>query len=135
MLCLNVIEHVADDRQALANIREVLAEVGQAVILVPQGPWNYGSLDEALGHKRRYTEVSLTAVAEAAGLVVERILPFNRVGTLAWFLNGKLLRRRRFGSVQIRLLGLLTPIMRLLDPYLPLPPLSLIAVLKRPAAS
>jgi SAM-dependent methyltransferase len=131
VLCLNVIEHVADDRQALVNIGAVLAEGGRAVVLVPQGPWNFGTLDEALGHKRRYTPVSLTAVAEAAGLEVEQLLRFNRVGTIAWFLNGRLMRRRRFGLLQIKLLGLLTPIMRALDPYLPLPSLSLIAILKR----
>ena len=132
VLCLNVIEHVGDDRQALANICAVLADEGRAVVLVPNGPGNFGTLDEALGHKRRYTQASLTAVAEAAGLRVERILRFNRIGTIAWFLNGKVMRRRSFGLVQIKLLGLLAPIMRALDPYLPIPPLSLIAVLKRP---
>jgi glycosyltransferase involved in cell wall biosynthesis len=131
VLCLNVVEHVADDVQALANIRSVLAGDGRAVILVPHGPWNFGSLDEALGHQRRYTEATLTAAAGAAGLEVERILRFNRVGTIAWFLNGRVLRRRTFGLVQIKLLNLLTPILRVLDGVLPLPPLSLIAIVKR----
>jgi 2-polyprenyl-3-methyl-5-hydroxy-6-metoxy-1,4-benzoquinol methylase len=36
VVCLNVIEHVADDRRALANILEVLAPGGRAIILVPQ---------------------------------------------------------------------------------------------------
>jgi len=105
------------------------------VILVPHGPWNFGTLDEALGHQRRYTEATLTAAARAAGLVVERILRFNRVGTIAWFLNGRLLRRRTFGLIQIKLLGLLAPLLRALDPYVPLPSLSLIAILRRPAGS
>jgi glycosyltransferase involved in cell wall biosynthesis len=133
VLCLNVVEHVADDVQALANIRSVLAEGGRAIVLVPQGPWNFGTLDEVLGHHRRYTEASLTKAAEAAGLQVERLVRFNRVGTIAWFLNGRILRRRNFGLVQIRLLNLLTPIMRLVDRVLPIPSLSLIAVLKRPS--
>ncbi len=131
VLCLNVVEHVKDDVQALANIGAALAADGRAVVLVPQGPWNFGTLDEMLGHERRYTVASLTAAAEAAGLDVERLLPFNRVGTIAWFLNGKLLRRRSFGVPQIALLNLLTPIMRAVDRILPMPPLSLIAVLRR----
>ena len=53
VVCLNVIEHVADDRRALANILEVLAPGGRAVILVPQGQGNFGTLDEALGHVQR----------------------------------------------------------------------------------
>jgi hypothetical protein len=58
-------------------------------------------------------------------------VPFNRISSLAWFLNGKIMRRRSVGLLQIKLLGLLTPIMRAADPILPLPPLSLIAILKR----
>jgi glycosyltransferase involved in cell wall biosynthesis len=131
VICLNVIEHVEGDGPALVNIRSVLADGGRAIVLVPQGPWNFGTLDEVLGHKRRYTEASLTEVAQAAGLQVERLLRFNRTGTMAWFLNGRILRRRNFGLLQIRLLNLLMPLIRLVDPWLPLPPLSLIAVLKR----
>ena len=133
VICLNVIEHVARrsagarEHRRGARRRRPRHRPGAA------GPGNFGTLDEVLGHQRRYTQASLTAVAEAAGLEVERILRFNRTGTLAWFLNGKLMRRRSFGLVQIKLLNLLTPIMRALDPDLPLPPLSLIAVLKRPA--
>ncbi len=84
-----------------------------------------------LGHNRRYTRETLTAAARAAGLDVEAMLPFNRFGTLAWCINGRLLRRRGFGLFQIKLLNLLTPILRLVDGVLPLPPLSLIAVLTR----
>ncbi len=58
MVCLNVIEHVDDDVGALRNIRSVLAAGGRAIVLVPSGPWNFGTLDEVLGHKRRYTEAT-----------------------------------------------------------------------------
>ena len=132
VVCLNVVEHIEGRRRRRSpTSARVLAADGRAVVLVPQGPWNFGTLDEVLGHERRYTAASLTAAAEAAGLEVERLLPFNRVGTLAWFLNGKLLRRRSFGLLQIKLLNLLTPILRAVDRILPMPPLSLIAVLRR----
>jgi len=132
VICLNVIEHVADDRAALANIHASLAPEGRAIVLVPQGQWNFGTLDEVLGHVQRYSKDGLRALAVSAGFEVERIVDFNRPGTLAWFLNGKLLRRRTFGLVQIKLLNLLTPLFRLVDRMVPLPALSLIAVL-RPA--
>ena len=45
VVCLNVIEHVDDDRNSLMNIKAVLSETGRAIILVPQGPWNFGTLD------------------------------------------------------------------------------------------
>ncbi len=131
VICLNVVEHIADDVGALTNIGRALSADGRAIVLVPNGPWNFGTLDEVLGHTRRYTPDTLTAAARAAGLEVEEVRPFNRFGTLAWYINGRLLARRRFGLFQIKLLNLLTPILRALDAVLPLPPLSLIAILKR----
>jgi glycosyltransferase involved in cell wall biosynthesis len=135
VICLNVIEHVDDDEASLRNIRSVLREGGRALILVPQGQWNFGTLDEVLGHKRRYDIAGLRALAEKCGFEVQQILEFNRVGTLAWYLNGKLLRRHTFGLFQVMALNALTPLLRLLDAWLPVPPLSLIAVLERAPAT
>jgi glycosyltransferase involved in cell wall biosynthesis len=131
VICLNVIEHVADDHASLRNIREVLAPGGRAIVLVPQGQWNFGTLDEVLGHQRRYSEASLRALAQESDFVVEKIIRFNRVGTPAWWLNGKILRRRIFGLGQILALNVLTPLFRRIDGVLPFEPLSLIAVLQR----
>src|SRR5215467_3008320 len=135
VICLNVIEHVEDDRRALCNIRNVLADGGTAIILVPQGQWNFGTLDEVLGHQRRYTKTSLQNLAEECGFSVKTIVEFNRIGTPAWFLNGKIFRRRILGLFQIWLLNFLTPVFRLLEPILPFPGLSLIAVLHREASA
>jgi glycosyltransferase involved in cell wall biosynthesis len=135
VVCLNVIEHVNDDRNSLMNIKAVLSETGRAIILVPQGPWNFGTLDEVLGHQRRYTRQMLTDLAEVCGLEIKNLIEFNRTGTIAWFLNGRILKRRSFGIFQIWALNLTTPLLRRLDSLLPIPPLSLIAVMGRPAIS
>ena len=133
VICLNVVEHLADDLPALQNIRRSLVAGGRAIILVPCGPWLYGTLDKVLGHYRRYTREQLAAVACRAGFSIETLLPFNRVGVIAWWLNARLLRRTTFSLSQIKMLNLLTPVFRVLDRWLPLPPLSLIAVLSNPA--
>lgn len=132
VICLNVVEHLADDLTALTNFREVLEDHGRAIVLVPCGPWLFGSLDEVLGHHRRYTRKQLTDLVERAGFHLERMLEFNRIGVIAWWLNARLLRRRTFGFWQIKLLNSLTPVFRVLDRFLPLPPLSLIAVISKP---
>ena len=129
---LNVVEHLADDLVALQNIRQALVRGGRAIVLVPAGPRLFGTLDTVLGHQRRYTREQLTSLAERAGFTVEAILPFNRAGVIGWWLNGRLLRRTSLGLWQIKLLNLLTPLFRWLDRWLPLPPLSLIAVLGNP---
>jgi len=135
VICLNVIEHVEDDRGALSNIRSALAPGGRAIVLVPHGGSLFGTLDEVLGHKRRYTEASLRRLAEDAGFTVRQVIRFNRVGSAAWWLNGRLLRRRSFGLLQMMALNLLTPVFRVVDSALPLPPLSLIAVLEGKAGA
>ena len=131
VICLNVIEHVDDDEASLRNLRRVLRDGGRAIVLVPQGQWNFGTLDEVLGHKRRYDQAGLRALAARCGFEVREMIEFNRVGTIAWYLNGRILKRRTFGLGQVLLLNLMTPLFRLLDRFLPVPPLSLIAVLER----
>jgi hypothetical protein len=107
----------------------VLGEDGRAIVLVPQGEWNYGTLDEVLGHRRRYTRETLARLAHDCGMKIQHLIEFNRTGTIAWFLNGKLLKRRSFGLAQIWMLNLITPLMKAFDRFLPVPPLSLIAVM------
>jgi glycosyltransferase involved in cell wall biosynthesis len=131
VVSLNVVEHVQDDLEALRNVWNALSEGGRAIILVPFGPGLYGTLDEVLGHFRRYTREQLVSVAEQAGFRVEQVLKFNRPGVVAWWLNGRILHRRTFGLGQIRMLNILTPIFRLVDSWLPLPPLSIIAILRK----
>ncbi len=133
VVCLNVVEHLADDRAALRNIFEALVDGGRAIILVPCGQWLFGTLDTALGHHRRYSRERLKKVAVSAGFAVEEVLSFNRVGIAAWWLNGRVFRRTDFGLWQIKMLNLLTPLFRLLDRCLPVPPLSLIAILRKDA--
>jgi glycosyltransferase involved in cell wall biosynthesis len=133
VVSLNVVEHVQDDLGALRNVWNALSDGGRAIILVPCGPKLYGTLDEVLGHFRRYTPEQLVSLAERAGFRVEQVLKFNRPGVPAWWLNGQILHRRTFGLGQIRMLNLLTPIFRVLDSWLPWPPLSIIAILRKEA--
>ena len=133
IVALNVVEHLEDDILALQNMRNSLVEGGRAIILVPCGPWLYGSLDKVLGHYRRYTKERLVEVAQQAGFEVERVVKFNRPGVPAWWLNGRVLHRKTFALGQIRLLNFMTGIFRRIDPILPLPPLSLIAILRKGA--
>jgi len=66
-------------------------------------------------------------------LVIFNVIPFNHTGSIAWWLNGQLLKRTHFGRFQVLLLNWLTPLFRRIDKLLPLPPLSLIALMDRPA--
>jgi glycosyltransferase involved in cell wall biosynthesis len=130
-ICINVVEHLEDDVRAMQNIAHLLSQDGTAIVLVPRGEWLFGSLDEVLGHRRRYSKEMLTGLSQEAGLTVTQIMPFNRVSTIPWLVNGKILKRRSFGLVQVFLLNLFMPILRRIDKFLPVPSMSYIAILKK----
>ena len=54
IVCLNVLEHIEDDRATLADFSRVLPPGGHLALLVPAMPALYGTLDEHLHHFRRY---------------------------------------------------------------------------------
>ncbi len=134
-VCLNVLEHVEQDGLALENIYRTLAPGGRVLVLVPAHPWLYGTLDRVLDHHRRYSRRELRTRFEAAGFEVDRVFSFNRVGSIPWFVNARVLRRRRLGRIQLKVFDTLVWFWRLLDPILPLPGLSLVVVAHRPSGA
>jgi len=128
IICINVLEHIERDVNVLATFHSILEPGGRAIILVPQGRWLYGSIDRALGHHRRYTEQELAGKMRQAGFTVERIVGLNRTAPVGWFVNGRIFKRKAVPVVQVRLLDACTPVVRMLDRILPLPPLSIIAI-------
>jgi len=131
VLCLNVLEHLDEPVPVLRNFRAALAPGGRAIVLVPQGPGRFNSLDRALGHRLRYTRSHLRAVVEEAGFEVEALLDFNRAAVLGWRLNG-LLRRTRFSRVQLKLYDSFVWLARRVDRFLPWRGLSLISICRKP---
>lgn len=63
----DVIEHLDDDRRALAELRRVASPGGRLVLTVPAYQWLWTQHDESMHHKRRYTASRLAASAEAGG--------------------------------------------------------------------
>ena len=133
VICLNVVEHVEHDVQALRTIRRALRPGGRACILVPRGPGLYGTLDRVLGHFRRYTRPELESKLAEAGLEVEKVFTFNRVTVPGWWVNGRLMRRKHFGKIQLKLFDSLVWLWRRIDRLLPWRGISLIAIAKNPA--
>jgi glycosyltransferase involved in cell wall biosynthesis len=128
IICINVLEHVEPDVGVLRTFQSILAPGGRAIILVPQGPSLYGSIDKALGHHRRYTQEELAGKMSEAGFAVEHISGLNRTAPLGWLVNGRILKRKAVPVNQVRLLDAFVPLIRILDRVLPLPALSLIAI-------
>lgn len=75
--CLDVIEHVPDDRVALRELRRVSRSGSWLVATVPayQALWSYH--DVANHHYRRYERATLRAAVADAGWRLERMTSFN----------------------------------------------------------
>jgi glycosyltransferase involved in cell wall biosynthesis len=120
VICFNVLEHIEQDEKPLKKIFELLEPGGRLLLLVPSHPWLYGSLDEHLGHQRRYGKKELRNKLETAGFRVIFLKHFNRIGILGWFLDSRILRRKRLPSFQLRIYNLFVPLFKL-EKFFPLP--------------
>jgi SAM-dependent methyltransferase len=115
VLCVNVLEHVQDDRTALAAMARLLPPGGHLLLQVPALEWLHGSLDTALGHHRRYARQPLARLLEEAGLRVVHLSYANVLGIAGWLLNSRVLRRTLLPGGQVWLYDNLSWLLRLED--------------------
>ena len=132
VIATNVVEHIEDDLGTVRTMRSLLVSGGRAIILVPALQSIYGTMDRELGHYRRYSPSRLRLLLERAGLLVEQLRWFNRVGVFGWWFNGRVRGVSRIPLDQLRTFDRLVPLLRL-ERFLPLPfGQSLIAVGRAP---
>jgi SAM-dependent methyltransferase len=132
VVCLNVLEHIENDRQTLLDMHDVLKPGGRLILLVPALQKLYGTLDVHLRHFRRYEKAELTEKLSAAGFSIEDCRFVNRPGVLGWWVNGKLLRRRVLPRGQLAGFRLLMPLLRREETNPPSTGMSLLATARKP---
>jgi 2-polyprenyl-3-methyl-5-hydroxy-6-metoxy-1,4-benzoquinol methylase len=103
VICMNVLEHIADDLSALSNMRTVLVPGGKLILLVPAFQFLYGTVDRSLEHYRRYTKRELLPKMLRTGFQVEKAFYMNFIGMAGWFVNNRLLKWREESASQIGL--------------------------------
>jgi SAM-dependent methyltransferase len=74
VLALDVIEHLDDDRAAVARLGEMVKPGGVVVVSVPALPDLYTEFDAIQGHRRRYLPDDLRAAFDGTGLDLERVI-------------------------------------------------------------
>ncbi len=117
--CLNVLEHIRDERLALEHMRQVLIPGGRAVFLLPAFESLYGPIDRNLGHFRRYSKSGWRALAESAGFRVTEIRYFNLFGFFGWWANARILRREMQSEAQIALFDrTIVPVMSRIESWI-----------------
>jgi SAM-dependent methyltransferase len=74
VVALDVIEHIDDDRAAVANLRRLTRPGGIAIVSVPALPELFTEFDQVQGHRRRYVPETLRQAFAGSGFTVEKIL-------------------------------------------------------------
>jgi glycosyltransferase involved in cell wall biosynthesis len=131
VVCLNVLEHIEDDSGALRSIGTLLAPGGRLVLLVPNGPAAYGSIDREIGHYRRYTASHLHEMLTATGYRVETILQFNRISMPAWRFTGQVRKSKTLSRPALKMFDRLVWLWKRIDRLLPWEATSIIMIGKR----
>ncbi len=134
VLCLNVLEYVQDPAAVLVSLSATLRPNGALVVLVPQGPGLYGTLDHRLGHLRRYTAAETRLLLEQQGFSIETVYSFNKAGTLPWWAYSRLLGSKKISKLVLKIFDKSVWLLRRLDWLMPWSGLSVIAVGRKPAA-
>lgn len=111
---LNVVEHIKDDDLAIKNMVKLLKPNGNLIILVPAYQSLYNNFDLTLEHFRRYDKKSLTKLMGNYGEVISSFY-FNAVGTLGWWVSGKLFKHKTIPEGEMKLYNTFVPMIKVVD--------------------
>lgn len=109
VVCLNVLEHIKHDNQALKNLYRLLKKDGTLVLLIPSHRFLFGEIDRNIGHFRRYEKSDILNELKKIGFIVSKSRRLNILGAFGWFVAGKFLKSNVVESKQIKVFNLLAP--------------------------
>ena len=131
VLCLNVLEYLDDPTRSIGSLRGTLKSGGLLVILVPQGPSLFGSLDRSMGHKRRFASAEVRRLLDSEGFDVEKVYSFNKAGAPPWWLYSRIFGSKHINKPVLKIFDKSVWLLRRVDGWLPWPGLSLIVVARK----
>ncbi len=101
VVCMNVLEHIEDDREALAHMLGLLRPGGALFLLVPAHAALFSAFDVGAGHFRRYNKRGMRQLFQHAAPGSIRMSDqyyFNSVGALGYWAVYKLLKKAPRGG-------------------------------------
>ena len=125
VLCLNLLEYLDDPAPVIRSFYSTLEPNGMLVVLAPHEEGLFGSLDQGLGHKRRFSKTDACRLLESQGFRVEMAVDFNKAGAPPWWAYSKLFGSRNINKPVLKIFDKTVWIWRRLDPLMPWPGLPL----------
>lgn len=114
VFALNVVEHIPNDKLAIANAKLLLRTRGHLIVLVPAYTALFNGLDQGLDHWRRYNRESLKKLL-SKDFEILKTQYFNLAGIVGWWLSGSVLKKQELPSGQLSLYNKLVPLFRVAD--------------------
>ena len=72
----DVLEHIDEDEEVLAELARAAAPGGGLMVTVPQHQWLWSARDDQAHHRRRYSRAELVGKVERAGFAVRQVTSF-----------------------------------------------------------
>lgn len=110
IVCINVLEHIQDDRRALNNIYNLLKKEGYLILLVPAHQFLFGEIDKSIGHFRRYNKKSLISLTKKTGFKIEKVRILNMLGAIGWLISSKFFSEDSVNEKKIKIFNFIAPI-------------------------
>lgn len=115
IICLNILEHLKNDRKAVENMSALLQPGGRLIILVPALNILHGSMDVSFGHYRRYNKKQLKLLIQEQDLDIVKFYYLNFLGLFGWFISGRIFKNKELPENQTKLFDKLVPFLGLAE--------------------
>lgn len=92
ILCMNVMEHVEDDKNFFRKLTGLLKKDGVLFLLVPSHMFLYSNFDKAAGHFKRYAKKDMNSAELPSGIKLIDQYYFNMIGALGYWAVYKALK-------------------------------------------
>jgi SAM-dependent methyltransferase len=92
VVLVNVLEHIENDAEAIANLHRMLKPGGRLILFVPAFNALMSDFDRKIGHHRRYRRASLTTVLPEHQWQIHTMRYTNAPGFFLWWLGMRILR-------------------------------------------
>lgn len=116
IIYIDVLEHIKDDKAEVKLAASRLKTGGMLVVLAPAHQWLFTPFDEAIGHYRRYSRNTLSAIIPE-NLKCIKIMYLDSVGLIASLGNKLILKSKMPNLKQINLWDKkMVPLSRKIDP-------------------
>lgn len=89
VLCVNVLEHLENDKKAVERMKTLLTGGGKLILFVPALQRLFCRFDKNVSHYRRYNRGELSALGNACNMKVIDNRYFNIAGIFPYWLKGR----------------------------------------------